>query len=274
MDPTFRHWWRLIDDLPGKLTQVLLWKDGPPPPLIGDGHLHVTPTSIVCLEGVVRISSPGRSVDLLPGQALVIGAGIWHRHEPLRRGSVWFGQGFLPVYSDVLLGDHEREWRGRLPSQPSRRLLDAVLTAHDEHIRANHLRELIQQVLSETVDDLPFANPALQRMIARLWSNLHRGVTVSDIIRVSGLSRAQAYRIFTDGYGVPPKDAIATARLWLAEGLLANGLSVSAVAERCGWPSADTFARAWKRAHGSSPSHVRRSDPLQLDRRTTNPTRP
>jgi transcriptional regulator GlxA family with amidase domain len=95
-------------------------------------------------------------------------------------------------------------------------------------------------------------------MIARLWSNLHRGVTVEDLIHASALSRAQAYRIFTEGYGVPPKDAIATARLWLAQGLLNNGLSVAAVADRCGFPSADTFARSWKRTYGSPPSKERK----------------
>jgi AraC-like DNA-binding protein len=257
MDPTFRRWWRLIDDLPGKLSQVVVWKDGPSPPLTGDGHLHVTPTSVVCLDGVVRIVAPGKTVDLQPGQALIVGPGVWHRHETLRRGSVWFGQGFLPSCSDVLIGDADREWRGRLPSQPSRRLMEAALAAPDDKGRITGFSELIKQILSESVDDLPFANPALQRMIARLWSNLHRGVSVEDLIRASGLSRAQAYRIFTEGYGVPPKDAIATARLWLAEGLLNNGLSVAAVADRCGFPSADTFARAWKRMHGTPPSRVR-----------------
>ncbi len=257
MDPTFRHWWRLIDDLPGKLSRVEVWQDGPPPPLTGDGHLHATPTSVVCLEGVVRIVSPGRTMDLQPGQGLLIGPGIWHRHESLRRGSIWFGQGFLPTCSDVLIGDQDREWRGRLPSQPSRRLMESALAAPDDASRRSGFIELVRQVLGESVDDLPFANPALQRMIARLWSNLHRGVAVEDLVRASGLSRAQAYRIFAEGYGVPPKGAIATARLWLAEGLLKNGLSVATVAERCGFPSADTFARAWKRAHGAPPSKAR-----------------
>jgi transcriptional regulator GlxA family with amidase domain len=134
--------------------------------------------------------------------------------------------------------------------------MNGTLSAADDATCRARYAELVQQVLSETVDDLPFANPALQKMIARLWSNLHRRVRVEDLIRASGLSRAQAYRIFTDGYGVPPKEAIATARLWLANGLLANGMPVATVAERCGFPSADTFARAWKRANGAAPSRM------------------
>jgi AraC-like DNA-binding protein len=257
MDPLFRRWWRLIDDLPGQLTRVHRWRDGAAPPLLGDGHLHVTPTSVTCVEGVVRIVAPDRSIDLRPGEALLIAAGVWHRHEPLRAGSLWFGQGFLPACSDVLIGDQRREWRGRLPSQPSRRLMEKALAAQDDALRRERFIELVKQVLSESVDDLPFANPALQRMIARLWSNLHRGVTVDALVRASGLSRAQAYRMFTEGYGVAPKIAITTGRLWLAEGLLASGLSMAEVADRCGFPNPATFTRAWKRAYGAPPSRSR-----------------
>jgi len=260
MDPVIRHWWRLLDDLPTHLTQVFAWEKSPPPPIMGDGHFHFAPTSVVCLEGVVRIVGLGRSLDLVPGQALILGAGVWHRHEILRRGSVWFGQGFLPAFSDVVIADHERDWRGRLPSHPSRRQIDAVLAAGHAAERQAAFATLITQVLSETFEDLPFANQALQRMIARLSSNLHRGVTVHDLVRVSGLSRAQAYRVFTDGYGVPIKDAIETARLWLAEALLADSLSIADIAQRAGWASPDTFARAWKRQHGTPPSCQRRVD--------------
>ncbi len=259
MNPNIRRWWRLLDEVPNHLTQVTAWDGSPPPPLNGDGHCHFAPSSVVCLEGVVRIVSHSRMVDLFPGQALVIGAGVWHRHETLRHGSVWFGQGFLPAFSDVVMGDTDGEWRGSLPSNPSRQLMDNALSAVGDESRREVFTDVMQQVLSETVEELPFANLALQRMITRLSSNLHRGVTVNDLVRVSGLSRAQAYRIFTDGYGVPIKDAIETARLWLAEALLANGLSIAAVAERAGWSSPDTFARAWKRQHGAPPSAVRRS---------------
>ena len=259
MDPKIRRWWRLLDEVPRCLTQVTVWDFSPPPPVNSDGHCHFAPTSVICLEGVVRITSPGHLVDLFPGQALIIGAGIWHRHETVRRGSAWFGQGFLPAFSDVVMGDHEGEWRGRLPSNPSRRLMDNALSAREDQPRRNIFMNLMQQVLSEKVQELSFTNQGLQRMVARLSSNLHRGVTVADLVRASGVSRAQAYRIFTEGYGVPIKDAIETARLWLAQALLANGLSVAVAAERSGWSSADTFARAWKRQHGAPPSDVRRN---------------
>lgn len=253
MDPTQRRWWRLLDELPHRLIAVHQWHSGPLPPREGGGSLHANPTSVVCLVGVVRIRRPDLVIDLHPGEALVIAAGVWHEHEPLRRGSVWFGQGFLPAWSDVVLGDAAASWSGKLPSEPSRRLMDTVLAQTDPARRRQVFAELIRQVLSESVTDLVFAEPALQRMVRRLWNSLHRGVTVADLVRASGLSRAQAYRLFTAGYGVPPKAAIARNRLWLAESLLASGLPIATVAARCGYPSADTFTRAWKRAQGRPP---------------------
>jgi AraC-like DNA-binding protein len=253
MDPNIRHWWRLIDELPANLRSVERLTSAPPPPLSGHGHLHVTPTTAVCLEGVVRIVALDRTIDLGPGDALIIAAGVWHRHEALRPGSLWLGQGFLPPCSDVMIGDHDRSWWGRLPIQPSRRLIAKVLEIDDPVQRRAQFAELIRQVLAESVEDLNFSHPALRLMLRRMWSNLHRGVTVDALVRASGLSRPHAYRIFTAGFGMPPKEAIATSRLWLAEGLLANGLSVAEVAARSGFPNPDTFARAWKRVHGKSP---------------------
>src|SRR3954470_12289820 len=117
VDPTTRRWWLLLDQLPDKLGPVTVWRDSSALPA-GDGHMHANPTAVVCLTGVVRVSRPGRKIDLKPGEALLIAPGIWHRHEPLRPGSVWFGLGYLSAWSDVMLGDDQREWHGKLPAEP------------------------------------------------------------------------------------------------------------------------------------------------------------
>ena len=51
-------------------------------------------------------------------------------------------------------------------------------------------------------------------MLHRMWSGLHRGVGVDDLVAASGLSRAQAYRVFAAGYGVAPKAALELAPSW------------------------------------------------------------
>lgn len=259
MDPALRRWWRLLEELPGRLGRVERWLDtGPPPDDAGDGHhLHAVPTLVACLAGVVRAQRPGATRDLAPGEVLLIAPGVWHAHAPTRRGSVFFAQGFLATTADVVLGDHAGRFSGRLPREPSRRLAGEALAAADPALRRQRCAALLAQVLAETVGDATPADPACRRMIHRLWSGLHRGVGVDDLVRAGGRSRAQAYRVFTAHYGVPPKAALELARLELAEGLLQAGLGVAATAARCGYPSAGTFARAWRRKHGSSAAKAR-----------------
>ncbi len=258
MNPDFRRWWRLLDNLPHDLSRVTLWRNGPRPPLLADGHLHPATTTVTCLEGVVRVVSPNHTIDLVAGETLVIGAGVWHRHEPLRRGSCWVGLESLPAFTVLNITNHERDWHGRLPKHPCDRLVAAILAANDDSGQHQAFVALLNQVLTEAVEDLQWDNPSFQRMITRLNANIHCGVHASDLVRASGLSRAQAYRVFKECYGVALKDAIDINRLCLAESLLGQGLTIREVAERSGWPSADTFARSWKRHHGHAPSQPRR----------------
>ena len=257
MDPATRRWWLLLDQLPQRLGAVAVWRDSTAWPPIGDGHMHPNPTAVICLSGVLRISRPGQVQDLQAGEGLLIAPGIWHHHESPRAGAISFGQGFLPAWSDVILRDHERTWSGKLPSQPSRRLFNAAFASDDPAERCRLVADLVRQVLNESVTDLTWDHPALGRMVHALWRSLHLGVTTDDLVRASGLGRTRAYDLFTRGYGVTPKEGIAISRLWLAESLLRSGLPVADVAERCGYASADTFARCWRREHGVPPSRSR-----------------
>jgi len=258
MDAESRRCWRLLEALPARLGPVRRWFARPRDRAIADGQLHAVPTMIIALAGVVRVQRHGERLGLRAGEALLLAPGVWHRHEAMRPGSVWFGQGFLGTWSDIALGGGGRDWYGKLPSQPSRRLLDAALAAADADRCRGLVLDLLRQVLAESVDDQTFGHPAMMAMLTTMWSRLHAGARVEDLVRASGLSRAQAYRVFAAGYGMPPREALATNRLWLAQGLLGAGLPVAEVARRCGYPSAGTFTRAWKRAHGRPPGRMTR----------------
>jgi len=252
MDPWQRRWWRLLEDLPARLGAVQRWTGLAAPPADGDGGLHATPTAVVCLAGVVRVRRPGEVLDLHAGEALLIAPGVWHHHEAMRPGALVFAQGFLATCSDVLVRDEARRWSGRLASQPSRNLMEAALAAADAAQRRRRFAEVIAQFLAEPVSDLAFDHPALDRMIDRMWSGLHRGVSVAQVLAASGLSRAQAYRLFTAGYGLPPKRAMEQSRLWLARGLLSAGVGRGAAARGSGFATAERLRRAERRAAGSA----------------------
>ncbi len=248
-DAVIRRWSNLLEAMPDRLAAVRRWTDPVDAPSdTATGHQHTVPTLVCCLAGVMRIERPGTRVDLLPGEALVIAPGVWHHHAQVRPGSVVFGQGFMAAWSDVVVYDGRRDIAGRIPTQPSRLLMDRLLGEADDARRLAMTRELMQQALGETARPLEFPHPALPKMLRLLWGRLHRGVTADDLVRVSGLARSQAYAIFTTGYGISPRLAIARSRLDLAEALLNAGVPAAQVAARCGFPDRTTFTRAWKRA--------------------------
>jgi len=258
MDPELRHWWRLLEDFPSRIRHVYRWTTPHRRPT-NCGTFHAVPTLAACLEGVVRMQmADGPTLDLNVGDVLLLSGGVWHEHVALRSGSIWFGQGFMAAWSDVALGSAQRGWIGKLPSNPSRHLMEAAIVATDEATARRMVAGLVGQVLTESVTAIDRERPELAAMLDALWRRCHLGVTVADMVRASGLQRAQAYAVFSRGFGVTPKEALATARLWLAGSYLSAGLGIAEAARLAGYPSADTFARCWKRAHGHSPRQSRK----------------
>lgn len=73
-----------------------------------------------------------------------------------------------------------------------------------------------------------------------------------------GISRAYFHRIYFEAFGVTCRQDVIESRLMCASDLLKNtGLSVSAVAERCGYESESYFMRQFKQHKGCTPSEYR-----------------
>lgn len=223
--------------------------------------MHANSTLMACLAGTLRVrccssTKEGKDItlDLQPGDILLIAAGVWHHQEDLRGDSVAFGQGFVGTWSDVFLTNSESSWTGKLPAHPSRQLMDAAVTTASADERRMHTGALLRQVLAESVDHLVFSEAAMQRMVHLMWARFHTGLTVTELLKASGLSRSRAYTVFTAGYGVSPKEALETMRLWLAGSLLQAGIPIAETALRSGFGTPGTFTRAWRRAHGAPPT--------------------
>lgn len=75
-----------------------------------------------------------------------------------------------------------------------------------------------------------------------------------------GVSREHLARVFLRAVGIPPRGYIEDLRLQMAVQLLREtGLPIRAVARQCGWRDPETFAAAFRRVHGCTPSAWRRS---------------
>ncbi len=82
--------------------------------------------------------------------------------------------------------------------------------------------------------------------------------TVDDMCRRLAVSRTYFHRIYQEAFGVTFRQDVIESRLnYAAELLLTTGLSVSAVAEKCGYESDSYFMRQFKQHRGCTPSEYR-----------------
>lgn len=253
LTPAARRLAALLDAWPERIAEVRVWRVDPSRlARFDDGaqHRHTVPTLVSCLAGVVRVRSGFGAVDLHPGEVLVVAPGVWHRHEPVRPGSTAIGMGSMGSWADLVLQESDNVVWGRLPVEPARNLLARVLAAESGADRVRGCRDLARQLTSEQVEPLTFPHPAVERMLARLWTRLDRGIGAADLVAASGLGRSQAYALFTNALGMSPKQAVAEARWQLAQHLLAAACPVDAVVRACGYSDRRAMARIHRRHAG------------------------
>jgi AraC family transcriptional regulator len=97
----------------------------------------------------------------------------------------------------------------------------------------------------------------LSRVLDYVESNLTQEITVDQLASVAALSRFHFSRMFRTATGCPPSRFIGRRRLELAKSLLAEGSSITQVAETCRFSSDSNFARAFRRATGLTPAQYR-----------------
>lgn len=102
----------------------------------------------------------------------------------------------------------------------------------------------------------PVAGPAM----ALIHETPSRKWTVADLAASVNVSASLLDERFRGVLGLPPIRYLTGWRMHVAQDLLASSdLGVAAIAHRVGYESEEAFSRAFKRAHGESPSIWRRS---------------
>jgi AraC-like DNA-binding protein len=232
------------------LRSVALWTSRDAP--LCDGHDHAVPTLVVCLDGVVRITSARRRLDLHPCEALLLAPGAWHRHETLRPGALVYLQGFIANGSDMLIGDTQSLHGGMVPSQPSWSLLQRALTVKPAD-RTALVTNCLQQAINERTRS-PGSMPAAVRAIyAQLWWNPPATLTIAGAVRASGLHASQAHAQFKAWSGTTPKRTLLALRTSRALQYLREGARVGEAASRAGFAAPYLLARAFRARFGIPP---------------------
>jgi AraC-like DNA-binding protein len=165
----------------------------------------------------------------------------------------------------------------RPPSGPARAWFDASIAYALEEssgerggIRTTKLPEmLLIEVLRLHLANAPasergwFAglrDPLLAPAMKAIHTAPERKWTVADLAMEAAVSRSSLDGRFRDVLGLSPIRYVNEWRMRIAQDLLATTeVTVAAIARRVGYDSEEAFSRAFKRAHGQSPSLWRAS---------------
>lgn len=99
----------------------------------------------------------------------------------------------------------------------------------------------------------------IEGQIARIYEQPGRAPAVRSLAREASLSSDHYTRLFKQVCGQAPRELIQQARLERScQMLRESALSITEIADECGYADVFQFSRMFKRAMGASPSHWRR----------------
>lgn len=228
-----------------------------------------------------RDGAVGRSAQLSPGKAWLVPAGATLSYD-------WSGAG--DGIREMILMVLPQDQLTRTADQLSRRrsaavTLPGVVLTEDPVVRS--VVTGVSRAMAAGVDELYAESSAaflLTHMLSQYGSgapspvgvgredarvqtavefmrdSLHLPVSLADIAASAGLSPYHFGRVFRVATGVPPHRFLTRMRIDVARRRLADtDLSVTEIAQLCGFGSASQFSTAFRRETGMAPRTFRRS---------------
>lgn len=112
----------------------------------------------------------------------------------------------------------------------------------------------------QSTDIVAVDDQGLKRAARFIRDKACEPITIDDVVRNSGLSRTLLERKFKQAFGTSPYEQILRIRLNTAERLLKEtSLSISEIAERLAFSSAEHFSATFKKRRGKPPRGLRNS---------------
>ncbi|WP_425117426.1 GlxA family transcriptional regulator [Burkholderia anthina] len=129
-----------------------------------------------------------------------------------------------------------------------------------KHLVVNRLRGVNEPQPIPVRARLEAARDELVEAVKLMEANVEEPLSFTEIARLVGLSERQLQRVFKQYLNASPRDYYRSVRLGHARDLLRRGSDfVGDVSARCGFPSACSFSKAYRRAFGHAPIIERRA---------------
>lgn len=197
-----------------------------------DAHQHSMPTLMLCLGGRLRVVGR-QTIDLAPGDLLLIEPGCWHAHPSLRPGTSQFVMGFLAGRCDMKFCDEEHVLWGVVPEQPNRHLMESLMFVPDVGEQLRLVDEILAGIADQPIAGVDW-QPGVHGMARWLWLHLHERVDGRAMLAQAGVPRSTGFRLFQRFFGHSPRHELMVQRADLAEHLIRRGFVAGDVARRCG----------------------------------------
>ncbi|MFG6668661.1 GlxA family transcriptional regulator [Halomonas sp. HNIBRBA4712] len=141
--------------------------------------------------------------------------------------------------------------------------LDLIRRRHGEALCTRVREQLVHDQgrlpASRQRDPVTPADPLLERAITLMESRLESPLPIGALARELGVSWRRLERLFSQHLDTSPQRAYQAMRLEHAHQLLTTtSHSVVQIGLACGFTSPSSFARAFRRQHGVTPSQLRR----------------
>lgn len=129
-----------------------------------------------------------------------------------------------------------------------------------KHLVVNRLRGANERQSIPVRARLESARDELVEAVKLMEANVEEPLSFAEIARLVGLSERQLQRLFKQFLNASPRDYYRRVRLGHARDLLRRGSDfVGDVSARCGFPSACSFSKAYRREFGHAPIVERRT---------------
>ena len=111
------------------------------------------------------------------------------------------------------------------------------------------------------------SDSGISRALLLIHSRYNEDWSLAELARETGMSRTSFANKFTRYVGMPAAKYLSLWRMQEATNLLKNSLkSIAQIAELCGYQSAVSFSKAYKKITGKTPKQVRSQFIKELDR--------
>ena len=249
----------------------------------GVKHSHPSHEIYLLLKGTARYTVNGQSFDVKPFDLLILNAYEYHFVEPsideaYERIVLQIPPNFIPVLNEVTPLNNLIKTNSFLNILPSKYVKDSniydimksieKICLSDNEIYKDHLilAQTIQlsieltKILADINNDKiggvhysEYTYPQLNICIQYINSNLHRPISIDDIVNQLHISRSRIQHLFKSVMGYSISDFICKQKMQLAYAMLNSGKSPTETAQALGYEYYSTFHTAFKKFYGYTP---------------------